>query len=478
MTKQTMRSQLMARYGQRLDDAVRGHAQDETTLGGFTRLPGGITNGVAQLQGVKFDTYKTGKTKGEWYCQFEGVVVSPEEVMTPNGPVWVAGMQFRKNMPVCDTTKQDGTQVTLDENVANILNQMRLLADPPGTPMEQSFTSGAAGEDLERLGEILSETAPCFNFSTRESPARDGFPARVWEDWGAMVQHTQEPQQGVSVEGQPAPSGVAVPRQGQPAAPAGNGQGAPARPAPAQRATQPPARPASQPQPAAPAPGPSRTQAAPARAPAAPPRPAAAPQARPAAPPPRAAQVVPAAPAASATSKAPAAPTARRGRQPAPPPAPAPAPAPAAEEQPFDEFGDLDALAERADAGVAADTPDDDAEQALTDAATRAGLDESVVTNAPSWADLVEMIRGGVPAATEGRPADEPQGEGEWQPVVGEVHLYAPVNPRTKQPGKAVECEVSAVDEASQTCQLLNLADGKTVYRKVPWAALTAEQGQ
>jgi hypothetical protein len=139
-------------------------------------------------------------------------------------------------------------------------------------------------------------------------------------------------------------------------------------------------------------------------------------------------------------------------------------------------MGDLDSLAERADAGAAAGTPDDDAEQALTDAALRAGLDNDVVTNAPSWAALVEMIRGGVPAADAAQPADEPQEDGEWQPAVGEVHLYAPVNPRTRQPGKPVECDVTAVDEASQTCDLLNLVDRKTTYKKVPWAALT-EQG-
>jgi hypothetical protein len=269
---QQMRSQLMARYGQRLDDAVRAHAQDETSLGGFTRLPGGITNGIAQLQGVKFDTYKTGKTKGEWYCQFEAVVVSPEEVVTPSGPVRVAGVQFRKNMAVCDTAKQDGTQVPLEDNIAAVLNQMRLLADPPGTPIDQSFTSGAGGEDLERLGEILAETAPFFNFSTRETPARDNFPARTWEDWGAMVQHTQEPQQGVSVQGQPAPTGAPAACRTRPAgraarpgtAPSGVAAATPARcarPDPARNPGDPPRNPATgRCAPAGPAGRPARTR--------------------------------------------------------------------------------------------------------------------------------------------------------------------------------------------------------------------------
>ncbi len=59
-------SKLAAKYGAKLDQAVKAHAQDETDYG-FIRLPPGIVNGIAQLTKCYFDEYKTGKNKGEMY---------------------------------------------------------------------------------------------------------------------------------------------------------------------------------------------------------------------------------------------------------------------------------------------------------------------------------------------------------------------------------------------------------------------------
>lgn len=168
---------LLAKYGAKLDRAVQAHATDETTYG-MMRVPPGITNGIAKLVDAKFDVYKTGRNEGEYYFRAAGVIVEPASVVVNGVEVPCAGLQTSIMEAVCDTTKQDGTVITQEEHVENILNEMRKLAGP-------EFTEGATGADLETLAEQLKEAGPYFRFSTSRRAPRPGTQDTegVWENW-------------------------------------------------------------------------------------------------------------------------------------------------------------------------------------------------------------------------------------------------------------------------------------------------------
>ena len=136
------------------------------------------------------------------------------------------------------------------------------------------------------------------------------------------------------------------------------------------------------------------------------------------------------------------------GGKPVPTPAPEPKPEPAAE---YTDQGDVDSLLERANGG------DEDAVAELVRLAVAAGHEESAVEAAESWEAVAEMVKGG-------------SGQQEGGIVVGAVVTYTPTNPKTKKPGKAVRCEVTAID--GDTATLKNLEDGKTQYKAVPLGSL------
>lgn len=134
----------------------------------------------------------------------------------------------------------------------------------------------------------------------------------------------------------------------------------------------------------------------------------------------------------------------------------------------FDEFGDLDGLATRADDG------DADAAGELETMAKAAGVPAEAVKDTANWGEVAELIRGaGAPAAdeeeaVEEETADEPE---EFVPVVGNVYMYRPVV--KGKAGKPVEVEVTEIQFKTQTVTAKNLDDAKVVYPKVPWAALS-----
>jgi hypothetical protein len=116
------------------------------------------------------------------------------------------------------------------------------------------------------------------------------------------------------------------------------------------------------------------------------------------------------------------------------------------------ESGDWTALAKAAD-----EEGDQDAADKLSEKAAELGLDPNEY---PTWAALAEAF-----------PSDE--GAAVYVPKKGDALLYAPMDPKTKKPvKKPIDCEVVAVFEEAQTVNLKNLADGKTVYKSVPWAAI------
>jgi hypothetical protein len=135
-------------------------------------------------------------------------------------------------------------------------------------------------------------------------------------------------------------------------------------------------------------------------------------------------------------------------------PEPEPEPDVEAEGEPSEDLSELAGLA---------DGGDQDAATRLSELAMQAGVGEEVISDAESWASVVEMMQDdGEPQAEEA----EEEAADEWKPEKGEVYAY-------KAPGKrtAVDCEVTAVFEGKQTVNLRNLTDEK-IYKSVPWDKL------
>lgn len=117
-----------------------------------------------------------------------------------------------------------------------------------------------------------------------------------------------------------------------------------------------------------------------------------------------------------------------------------------------------DAEVDLAELAATADGGDQDAATQLADLAKEAGVDEDAISNAESWASVVEMMSSG--------DAEAEAAADDWKPEKGEVYPF-------KAPGKkkAVDCEVTAVFETRETVNLKNLDDEKA-YKAVPWASL------
>ena len=186
MAKRTKKSSLKV-------NPYKAHAQDETEYGTeFIDLPGGITGGVAQLVEAKVSIYKEGtKYAGEKFVYFGGVVVEPKVAintvkMWKDGKVQVIstdeveikGQRTGMTLPLCDTTKADGSVVSEDENVAKALNELRKIGGKECTMEIESE------ESLVQVLEALKEGGPFFKFSTTSSTPNEQYPIpRVWENW-------------------------------------------------------------------------------------------------------------------------------------------------------------------------------------------------------------------------------------------------------------------------------------------------------
>lgn len=220
-TVQTKTSKLGAKYGNKANQAVVAHAEDETTYG-FIALPPGIINGVAQLQQCYFAEYKEGDNKGEYYFRASGVVIEPTvPVPTKTGPMIVTNLSTSIMVPFCETN-YNGKKVPMEDNIQRILLEMRRLGGP-------EFTAGATVDDLEDLAAQLEEMAPFFKFSTQARIAQKDVPDKgikkgdvldgCFENWHGT--------QGLDDYSPPAPPKATVKAGGAAAAevkPSGNGQ--------------------------------------------------------------------------------------------------------------------------------------------------------------------------------------------------------------------------------------------------------------
>lgn len=184
-TKSSVATGLKAKLGAKLKDAVKTHANDETTFG-FINLPAGIPQGVAQLQKCYFDVYKTGENKGQYYFRAMGVVITPKIVdnQYTQGPMVVRNLTTSQMIPCCDTKNGKGEITPMAEHIAKVLNIMRQLGG-------DDYTADASEDNLEVLAKGLEEAAPFFKFSTTPRTAQQdgqggvkkGDVTGTWENW-------------------------------------------------------------------------------------------------------------------------------------------------------------------------------------------------------------------------------------------------------------------------------------------------------
>jgi hypothetical protein len=172
----------------------------------------------------------------------------------------------------------------------------------------------------------------------------------------------------------------------------------------------------------------------------------------------------------------PVAPSARSPARPSGKSAVQPVTTPAAEA--VDEFGDLDSLAEKADA------EDKQAQKSLEVMATEAGVPKDAVKKARSWADVAALIAaagqpddeeeeegGDEDESTEvtegGSPDDSDEEEDEWDgPVVGDMYSY-------RIGKKLADVEVLEVNAARQTVTVKNYSEPKgPPIKGVKWSQL------
>jgi hypothetical protein len=179
--------------GFNLAKSLQTHAKDETDYGmDFSRLPPGISGGIAHLVEARMGKYKTGKNEGEPHILLRAVVVQPLEhtyvmegwengkVVPISKPITerVEGRQTMLTLPLCATSNSRGEPTDGDENVDSALNELRKLGG------EECTAGLAEEEDLVGLLEQLQGSDIYFRFSTRAGKPTAEYPtSRTFESW-------------------------------------------------------------------------------------------------------------------------------------------------------------------------------------------------------------------------------------------------------------------------------------------------------
>jgi hypothetical protein len=432
-------SGIFSRYGSKAVEAFNKHKADETEYGNFGELPPGIDGGIAQLVDCRVLEIKEGKQNaGELMFFARGVVVEPKEVEDPR-----TGMVVRikdRNTIISEPLfyTEGKARETTEEHMAHILNELRKL----GLSTEDI---AATDEEFNAQLNTLRESAPFFRFRTWQGKASDEYPNprvnHIWEGTQGLEDY-MPPDEGSPVDddatGPLDPSSLRSSGHEASAAPSersgGNGS-----------TTRPPVSPSNPPRrPAAATP----TKTRPTSQGTQPNSPTGQPGGK------------PVAPSAHPTARPVTTPAGRpSGKPPVQPVAPLAG-------EPVDEFGDLDSLAEKADA------EDKEAQRTLEAMATSAGVPKDAVKKAHSWADVAALI------AAASQPGDEEEGEvedenedtevpeevspdggdeeeDEWDgPVVGDMYSY--------RIGKRLaDVEVLEVNAAKQTVTIKNYSEPK-----------------
>ncbi len=177
MAKKMLKSNLLKKLGSAGKKAIEAHKNDEVVLPDGSNLPGGIDFGVAQLVDCKFDTYKKGDNKGEFFFFAAGIVVEPKKL----GNITIEGLRTQITEPAtCDTPTR--SRKTVDDHIQWIMNQMRLLG-----------ADDIDENNLEEVAEALKEEKPYFRFETWKSEPTPQFPnPRVNHKWCGVTEFIEE----------------------------------------------------------------------------------------------------------------------------------------------------------------------------------------------------------------------------------------------------------------------------------------------
>jgi len=155
---------------------------DEVRYSTAGDLPAGIEGGIAELSECKFDVFKTGDSKGEYYFSASGTVISPRSIKNEEGEtIHIEGLQTRIGPePLCETPSR--SRKTLEEHLGWINNHVKML--------------GAESDNWEILEEVLAalkQQAPRFKFRTWQGNPTEDFPnPRVNHQWNGVKGISQE----------------------------------------------------------------------------------------------------------------------------------------------------------------------------------------------------------------------------------------------------------------------------------------------
>lgn len=212
-----MAKQAKSAFLEKATQAHEAHKADDTKAGRGGELPGGISNGIAELVSLKIGVYKTGDYEDEPF--FMGMATCRSPKVHNNIPT--AGL-FTQVGPIglCDTHNAKGEVTPFADNWDRMLRHLRSLGLDTKDLSPHDIIAGIDTEAYE-TGPVLlalSEAAPKFRFSTNSAPALEqtksgkwkvgrkefktkeealtAFPysenPRVWHEWGDVVEWTEE----------------------------------------------------------------------------------------------------------------------------------------------------------------------------------------------------------------------------------------------------------------------------------------------
>lgn len=164
MAGQTVKSGFAAKVGAKAGSSIAKHAGDAKKLPGGGELPDGIEHGIGRLIDCRFDLFKDGDNKGEYFFLVAATVLAPKVKVVDGVEVRIEGKRFQTIEPVCDTPKSESRK-TMDDHIAWVMNQMRLLGyDTKPLAKEKDPVKLAAL--LEAAAASLKAAKPTFSFRT------------------------------------------------------------------------------------------------------------------------------------------------------------------------------------------------------------------------------------------------------------------------------------------------------------------------
>lgn len=162
---------LASKLGDQLHEAHEAHKDDEVVVSQGGSLPSEMS-GTAQLTECKFDVYKSGKYKGEFFFYAHGVCLAPKTFggIKTQGKLTSIGPE-----PICETPGRK--RETIEDHIAWIYNEMRKLGVD---------TTELDPDSLEDVAVMLKEEKPIFSFRTWGGPTKKDPTAQVRSEWEGL----------------------------------------------------------------------------------------------------------------------------------------------------------------------------------------------------------------------------------------------------------------------------------------------------